>query len=88
MDAVTYPFHDVRVELSHWIHQRVDVVADSEIAAAFGVSAIPLAVLIDGEGRILDRIVGFVEPEEFLERISSVRIERQSALGAATPGGR
>ena len=73
MDAVTYPHPDVQRELSGWIQRRADVVAEPELAAAFEVAAIPTAVLLSPDGRILDRVVGFVQPNDFLDRLSSAR---------------
>ena len=76
MDAVTYPHADVRRELSTWLERRSDVVAEPEIASAFDVSAIPTAVLLDGEGRVLDRVVGFIQPEDFVARLSEAKQAR------------
>lgn len=73
MDAVTYPHPDVKNELSRWIERRADIVAERDLASAFGVSAVPTAVLLDHEGRVLDRVVGFVQPESFRSRLSSAR---------------
>lgn len=75
MDAVTYPHPDVRDELSRWIERRADIVAERELATAFGVSAVPTAVLLDHDGRVLDRVVGFVPPDAFRSRLSSARRE-------------
>ncbi len=69
MDAVTYPHPNVKRELFRWIERRADVVDDPELAAAFGVAVIPTAVLLDADGRILDRVVGFLEPDAFIERL-------------------
>ncbi len=42
---------------------------EPQLAATFEVVAIPTAVLLAGDGRILDRVVGFVEPGHLLERL-------------------
>ena len=76
MDAVTYPHPDVREELAGWLERRADVAVEPELAAVFGVAAIPTAVLLDGEGRVLDRVVGFVEPADFLSRLSAANPPR------------
>jgi thioredoxin-related protein len=73
MDAVTYPHTDVQAELSSWIQRRFDVTEERELAAAFDVVAIPTAVLLDGSGRVLDRVIGFVEPEAFLARLAGAK---------------
>lgn len=70
---MTYPDPDVRAELEEWIEHRTDVTEDPDLTATVDVSVIPTALLVDEEGRILDRIVGFLEPEAFLERLKSAR---------------
>ena len=64
MDAVTYPHPEVQEELAAWLKRRVDVAAERELATAFGVEAIPMAFLLEPDGRVLDRIVGFVFPDD------------------------
>ena len=76
MDAVTYPHADVRAELSEWLERRADIVEERELAATFEIAAIPTAVLLDYDGRILDRVVGFVDPADFQKRLSSARADR------------
>ncbi len=76
MDAVTYPHPDVRAELSGWLKRRADVTEEPRLAAAFEVVAIPTAVLLAGDGRILDRVVGFVEPGHLLERLERAKQSR------------
>lgn len=76
MDAVTYPHPDVKTELSGWLERRSDVAEEPDLAAAFEVAAIPTAVLLDYDGRVLDRVVGFVQPSDFQERLTSARTKR------------
>ena len=66
---MTYPHDDVRAELSRWLERRIDVAEDPQLAAFFEVAAIPTAILLDGEGLILDRVVGFVKPADFVARL-------------------
>ncbi len=73
MDAVTYPDPRVRSELGRWLAQRIDVSVAAEVARAFGVPAVPTAVAADGEGRILGRAQGFVEPSGFLRWLEERR---------------
>jgi len=74
MDAVTYPHPDVQKELSRWLQRRADVVAEPALAAAFQVAAIPTAVLLSSDGRILDRVVGFAPPDDFLTRLTGALV--------------
>ena len=76
MDAVTYPHPDVQAELSGWLKRRADVTEEPQLAATFEVVAIPTAVLLAGDGRILDRVVGFVEPGHLLERLERAKQSR------------
>ena len=76
MDAVTYPDPRVRAELSRWVRRRVDVADDPGAAAAFDVVAIPTAVLLTPDGRVLDRVIGFVPPADFLRRLAAARTAR------------
>jgi thioredoxin-related protein len=73
MDTVTYPDPKVRAELTRWLEHRVDVTEDRELATLFEIAAIPTAVLVDAEGRVLDRVVGFVKPGDFLKRLEAAR---------------
>jgi thioredoxin-related protein len=79
MDAVTYPHQGVKDEIARWIEWRADVVDERELATAFGVSAIPTAVLLDHDGRVLVRVVGFVPPDVFVGRLSTARTEGSSS---------
>jgi len=77
MDTVTYPDPEVRAELERWLELRIDVTEDPDLARALEVSVIPTALLVDGDGRILDRIVGFLEPGPFLDRLAAARAVRE-----------
>ncbi len=77
MDAVTYPHETVEQELSrHWLSAKFDVSQSTAVAPFFSVSAIPVAIAVTGDGRVLDRILGFVEPERFSETLERVRREQ------------
>ena len=65
MDAVTHPDPAVRATLEAWIERRIDVSASAEAARACRVPAVPAAIALDWEGRILGRCEGFVEPKAF-----------------------
>lgn len=73
MDAVTYPDPAVRTELEGWLVQRVDVSEAADLARSFGVPAVPTAVAVDGDGRILGRSQGFVEPDVFARWLGKTR---------------
>ena len=77
MDAVTYPNQAVAQELArHWLTGRVDVTESKSVAERFGVSAIPVAIALTGEGEVLGRVLGFVEPEGFVGELEKLRGRR------------
>ena len=73
MDAVTYPHSEVVKELENWLEVYVDVSLQREVAEAFDVAAIPLALAVTGEGKIFGRLLGFMEPEPFKNQITALR---------------
>lgn len=73
MDTVTYPHTLVKKELAHWIVGKVDVSEDPAVARAFGVEAVPVAVALRSDGTVLGRILDFVEPMPFQDRLLNLR---------------
>lgn len=73
MDTVTYPAAGVKEELEQWMLGKVDVSVHPDVARQFEVPAIPEAVAVDGNGRILGRIPDFVEPAAFMARLRQLR---------------
>ena len=77
MDAVTYPHQDVRRELEkHWLTSQFDVSESKPVATLFGVSAIPVAIAVTHDGKVLGRVLGFVAPEAFEKDLETLRGER------------
>lgn len=77
MDAVTYPHEKVKQELAgHWLTARFDVSESKPVATSFGVSAIPVAIVLTGDGAVRSRILGFVEPERFAKELETLRRAR------------
>jgi hypothetical protein len=73
MDAVTYPHPSVRAELERWIAQKIDASEAPALARLCGVAAVPIALALAGDGRILDHREGFVEPAEFANWLQRTR---------------
>jgi thioredoxin 1 len=51
-------------------YKELDVEEDAQLASQYGISSVPTLLLVDAEGNILDRVVGF-DPsgiEELLSR--------------------
>lgn len=54
--------------------QKVDISqVPREVPQLFGVEAIPVVVALDGNGRVLGRLAGFIEPGEFRAKLSRLR---------------
>jgi starvation-inducible outer membrane lipoprotein len=73
MDAVTYPDPEVKKELVNWLEARVDVSLQKGVAELFSVAAIPVALAVTAEGRIVGRLTGFLEPESFKKEVATLR---------------
>jgi len=76
MDAETYPHEAVKAELARWEFDRVDIEGERVAAEALRVSAVPIAVALAPDGRVLGRIEGFVEAAKFAARLSEIRSSR------------
>ncbi len=76
MDTVTYPATNVRNELGRWVFRKVDITEQGEMAAAFRVKAVPIAIAVTADGRILKRIPNFVEPGPFEAALREARAAR------------
>src|SRR5579885_1391497 len=71
MDTVTYP--DDRV--AHFIEQnfiplRIKIREEPRLAADFGVRWTPNVVLADADGRVHERLEGYLPPEDFLANLA------------------
>ncbi len=76
MDATT--FRDARVVseiAANWIPARIDATRNSpeldSILGRFKVQGFPTVVLISPSGKILDKMTGYMAPEELLAKMSS-----------------
>ena len=90
MDATTFTNASVIADLKKAVTVRVDgeeeEVRDgyrgAELADKYGVRVFPTHVLVDGEGRVVARAPGFMEPQQFLSwfKTSLAKAYQQSAL--------
>ena len=77
MDAVTYPDDLVQQELAqHWLTAKLDVAQQTEVADVCGITAIPTALAIDTDGRVLGSILGFMAPGDFRQQLTVLRAEQ------------
>ncbi len=73
MERVTYPNPEVQQVLERsYLRKVLDLELDAESALAFGVLGIPVAIIADAEGHELDRIEGFIEPQDYARQLSDL----------------
>ncbi len=75
MDAVTYPDPKMASELENWVFLHVNVDDHPDMQTYFGVSSIPVAVVMDTQGQEAIRWVGFKGPEAMAAELSGLRTQ-------------
>jgi thiol-disulfide isomerase/thioredoxin len=74
LEADTFSAPSVRNELEQIVSMRLDAEKDGlDLANRFGVDSYPTMVFLDPAGDEMDRIVGYLPPDGFLERIERIR---------------
>jgi thioredoxin-related protein len=74
LDTETFSRSDVRRELASLVALKVDAEKEgSELADRFQVDSYPTMVFIEPDGTEIDRVIGYLPPESFLERVAKVR---------------
>lgn len=76
MGAVTYPDPAVVAELEGWKRLSFDTDERGDVAAAFGVTSLPAAVALDGDGRVLATIRGFQSAGSLVAKLKAAREQR------------
>ena len=70
----TFSDPEVIAELKMLVPIRVDAEGSGEdLASRFGVDSYPTVVFVDSEGEEVDRILGYLPPEEFLRQMRRIR---------------
>ena len=75
MEEITYPHPDVVNSLEPFVMMKVDVDKhphSESLQKKFKVVGIPTVILINPLGVEVDRIIGFVAPKPFIEKIQSL----------------
>jgi thiol-disulfide isomerase/thioredoxin len=67
-DTLTDPKVTKTADRFLWV--KIDVDQDQELAVRYGVEGVPVAVVIDGKGRVLGTHSGFLSPDKFLAFLS------------------
>jgi thiol-disulfide isomerase/thioredoxin len=74
LEADTFAVPAVRRELEQIVSMRRDAEKDgADLAARFGVDSYPTMIFLDPAGNEMDRIIGYLPPDPFLERIERIR---------------
>jgi thioredoxin-related protein len=74
LEKETFSRNDVRRELGSLVAMKVDAEKEGiELAERFQVDSYPTMVFVEADGTEIDRIVGYLPPESFLERVAKVR---------------
>lgn len=73
MDAVTYPDPKMQSELENWVFLHVNVDDHPDMQAYFGVSSIPVAVVLDAAGKEAVRWSGFKKADSMAAELSALR---------------
>ena len=75
LEADTFSVPAVRSELEQIVSLRRDAEKEgAELAARFGVDSYPTMIFLDPAGNEMDRVIGYLPPDPFLERIERIRI--------------
>ncbi len=74
LETETFADPDVRRELAGIVPVRVDAEKDgAELARKLGVDGYPTMVFLGPDGNEVDRIVGYLPPDRFLEQLRLIR---------------
>ena len=74
LEADTFTAPAIRRELEQIVSLRRDAEKDgADLAARFGVDSYPTMIFLDPTGSEMDRIIGYLPPEPFLERVKRIR---------------
>jgi thioredoxin-related protein len=69
LDTVTYTDSSVIALSRSIVFAKIDAEKDTLTARKYGVSAFPMIVLMDNDGTEIDRIGGYLPPDEFLKTV-------------------
>ncbi|MFT5198452.1 MAG: thioredoxin-like negative regulator of GroEL [Planctomycetota bacterium] len=75
MDTVTYPSPVMQTELQNWVFLQVNVDDHPEMQTYFGVSSIPVAVVMNASGEEAARWSGFEEADVMAAALAALRLK-------------
>lgn len=86
LERETFSHQEVWSALDGVVALKLDAEGDGKLLAArFGVDAYPTVVFTDGNGDVVDRILGYLPPGEFAAASRLIRNGRREAAAASNP---
>jgi thioredoxin-related protein len=73
MASDTWSDPAVAKAVSGYLPVQINIDNEPELAEHFGVEAIPVVAVVDGNGKVLGEQAGQMEPEEFLKWLEHVQ---------------
>lgn len=70
-----------------YVPLMVDADRDGALVQRLRVAAFPTMVVVSADGRVLDRIEGYVRPQPLWQRLANVARRQQANITAASTGG-
>jgi thiol:disulfide interchange protein len=74
MQEKTYSQPQVQKVLDKFLYLNVDVDHHPQkdiLLQQYNIKGVPTAIILNGDGQEIDRIIGFLPPEKFVPRIKS-----------------
>ncbi len=74
LDTDTFRRADVQHELAELVALKANADTDgAQLAARFGVDSYPTMIFLDPDGNEVDRILGYLPPDKFAQRLKKIR---------------
>ena len=75
LESDTFSVPEVQQELLQLVAMKTDAEKEGmELARKFGVDSYPTMVFLDPDGNEMERILGYLPPEKFLQRVQKIRV--------------
>jgi len=84
MDRDVFSQESVVEALADFVPVKLDVGTHQDLAASYGVLAVPTLIVMDSQGTLIARYVGYLEPDELIAFLEGV-LQTQSTRASRTP---
>jgi thioredoxin-like negative regulator of GroEL len=77
-------WHDAKVvaEMEQFVPVKINTHAQPEVATEQNISGTPTVLFLASDGKEVDRVVGFLPPEEMIKKMQAAREDLPPAEGA------